>query len=169
MDIREALLERNFECFAETEQGKEIARLEERARQVYWGTTDHVREKADQEHDCYADFLSNRNAFLRGWNRSQGDAKQEKYTAQEISYIDKMKESLHHYIECYQQEVKRSYEQFLADDALHKKLVSSLSAEKQQEIRRLVQSHGLKDLKKLLEDVKDLHRSIYEEWHGNPD
>jgi len=169
MDIREALLERYFELFAETEQGKEIAQLEEQARQVYWGTTDHMRAKADQEHEYYADFLSHRNAFLREWNRSQGDARQEKYTAQEISYIDRMKENLHHYLQQYQQEVKRSYEKFLADDAFHERLIGSLSAEKRQEIRKLVQSHGLKDFKMLLEDVKDLHRSIYEEWHGGPD
>ncbi len=169
MDIREVLLERSFECFAETEQGKEIARLEEKAREVYWATTDQVREKGDQHHAFYADFLSSRNAFLCRWNRAEREAGQEKYTEQEIRYIDQMKESLQLYIDVYQQEVKRSYEQFIEYEALHERMVISLSGEEQQEIRRLLQLKGLKDLKNLLEDVRDLHKDIYEEWHDNPD
>ena len=73
-----------------------------------------------------------------------------------------MKESLEQYIERYQEEEKRFDEQFFNGEALHKRLVSFLSAEKQQEIRRLLQLNGLKDLKNLIEDVKNLNKSIYE-------
>ena len=172
MDIREVLLERYFECFAETEQGEEIARLEEKAKEVYWATTDQVREKGDQQKAFYADFLSSRNAFLRRWNIAKREAKQEEYTEQEIQYIDQMKESLQLYIDVYQQEVKRSYEQFIEYESLHERMLISLSGEEQQEIRRLLQLKGLKDLKdlkSLLEDVKNLHKDMYEEWYSNSD
>jgi hypothetical protein len=157
MDIREALLERCFESFAETEQGKEIVQLEEKARELYWATTDHVREKVDQHHEFYADFLASRNAFLHEWNRAKGEAKREEYTEQEIKKIDQMKESLQHSIALYQQEVKRSFEQFIEYESLHERMLISLSVEEQQEIKRLLQLRGLKDLKNLLEDVKNIH------------
>src|SRR5260370_15316113 len=48
-------------------------------------------------------------------------------------------------------------------------MVISLNGEEQQEIRRLLQLKGLKDLKSLLEDVRNLHKDIDEEWYSNPD
>src|SRR5260370_32988313 len=167
--LRDCLLDMNFEVVAETEEGREIALLEEKARKIYQATTDQVREKGDQQNEFYADFLSSRNAFLCRWNRAEREAGQEKYTEQEIRYIDQMKESLQHSIDIYQQEVKRSYEQFIEYEALHERMVISLSGEEQQEIRRLLQLKGLKDLKNLLEDVRDLHKDIDEEWYSNPD
>ena len=50
--LRECLLDMNFECFAETEQGSEIVSLEEKARKIYQETIDEVREKIDQEKKC---------------------------------------------------------------------------------------------------------------------
>src|SRR5260370_24756251 len=167
--LRDCLLDMNFEVFAETEEGREIALLEEKARKIYQATTDQVREKGDQQNEFYADFLSSRNAFLCRWNRAKREAKQEEYTEQEIRYIDQMKESLQRYIAIYQQKVKRSFEQFIEYESLHERMVISLNVEEQQEIRRLLQLKGLKDLKSLLEDVKSLNKDIYEEWYSNPD
>src|SRR5258708_3052940 len=72
--LRDCLLDMNFEVFAETEEGREIALLEEKARKIYQATTDQVREKGDQQNEFYADFLSSRNAFLCRWNRAKREA-----------------------------------------------------------------------------------------------
>ncbi|HYT43245.1 MAG TPA: hypothetical protein VEP90_12980, partial [Methylomirabilota bacterium] len=114
--LRDCLLDMHFAYFAETEQGREMALLEEQASNIYQQATDDVRAKIDQQESLYADFLSNRNAFLLSWNIPEDNVEQETYTAQELYSIDHMKKSLQKYIDLSMQEVQKSYESSLDDD-----------------------------------------------------
>ncbi len=136
----------NFELFAETEEGREIALLEEKARKIYQATTDEVREKIDQEESLYADFLSTRNAFLPDWSIPEDDTKQEEYTEQEIHSIDRMRENLQKYVDISVQKVRKSYERSLNDKEVLNNLIVFLTQEDNQDIHGLSLSYDAKDI-----------------------